>query len=324
MPVILYWGEEDFNLENSVKELKNTVLDDSWGALNHKKLDNPSMQDLIENLETTPMMFGNLLIEVNANNLFLRGAKKGNTDEKLLKKLITSLENVGDNLYVLLVCKIPRNTGKKIDSTKKITKAVKKIGTVEEFPAFKSYQSDKIVDWLINNSSKKQIKISRDNAKLLVEQVGGELRKLDIELEKLKLCAYPSKNIEKEHIQMICANHEDIFKMTDLWLSNKRAQAILELNKLFDRSHPIQILSLMQTVLKKWIRIKLESQNKPASEIASIMGLHPYIAELEIKKLRPVKVQDLINFRNNLTTAEYEIKSGKLSAELSLEKAIAS
>ncbi|MFA6989675.1 MAG: hypothetical protein WC197_06365, partial [Candidatus Gastranaerophilaceae bacterium] len=73
MPVYLFWGEEDFNIETAVKELKNTLLDDSWGSINHKLLEEPDLKTLLENIETTPMMFGNLVIEVNSTKLFTRG-----------------------------------------------------------------------------------------------------------------------------------------------------------------------------------------------------------------------------------------------------------
>lgn len=70
MPAYLYWGEEEFNLENAVKELRKSVLDENFAAINHKKLNEPEVRDLIESLQTLPMMFGNLLVEVNASKLF--------------------------------------------------------------------------------------------------------------------------------------------------------------------------------------------------------------------------------------------------------------
>ena len=33
MPVYLYWGEEDFNIDKAVKNLRKNVLDDSLAGL---------------------------------------------------------------------------------------------------------------------------------------------------------------------------------------------------------------------------------------------------------------------------------------------------
>ena len=47
MPVYLFWGEEEFNIENAVNDLSKQLLDPAWGTLNHKVLNEPAISDLI-------------------------------------------------------------------------------------------------------------------------------------------------------------------------------------------------------------------------------------------------------------------------------------
>ena len=48
MPVYLFWGDEDFTLENEIKTIKDEVLDTSSGIeispLNYRCLDNPDFK----------------------------------------------------------------------------------------------------------------------------------------------------------------------------------------------------------------------------------------------------------------------------------------
>ena len=324
MPVILYWGEEDFNIDNALEELKKKILDESWSAINRKVLKEPDITTLLESIETTPMMFGNLLIEIHSTVLFTRSNVSKSLDNNLLERLIQDLESLSPNIYVVFVCKIERESSKKIDSAKKIVKTIKKIGEVQEFPAFKSYQEDKVIGWIKQSTKKKDISIDNQGAAFLVFQVGTNLRKLDTELEKLKTFVYPEKNIKKEDIQKLCSDTDNIFRMTDFWLEGKKDKALSELKKLFEKNEPVRIIATMQSLLKRWIRIKLESKTKSAQEISQIVNLHPYVVEQDIKKLKNISVEQLKEDRKKLNNAEFNIKSGKIHPETSLEIVIAS
>jgi len=142
MPIYLYWGEEEFNLNKAVHDLKEKVLDQNWLLLNHKVLNEPEVALLAESLQTLPMTFGNMLFEIHASNLFLRGSKKvpdsatatKKHSDTAMKKLIDILENLSadatlqNKIYVLFICPIPRDSGKKVDSVIKLTKTMEFAG----------------------------------------------------------------------------------------------------------------------------------------------------------------------------------------------------
>lgn len=324
MPAYLYWGEEDYTLEKAINDLRDQILDPEWAMLNHKILDEPDIKTLIETLQCIPMVFGNLLIEIRTSSLFLRGGKKSFASDSQFDKLINILENLNPSVHVLFITKIMRDSGKKIDSSLKLTKLIQKIGKVEAFEAYKVYQEKELVDWINKCAASKDIKINKDVALFLLEKTGPELRKIDSELEKLKLNAIPNKIITKAAVSSLCSSHENIFMLAEYWLQNKKTMAVIELHKLYERDHPLKIIATLQTLLKRWLKIKIESRTKNSFEISRTVNLHKFVVEKDLEKLKAVSLEKLMDFKINLTETEYKIKSGKLDAELALILAISS
>jgi len=324
MPAYLYWGEEDFTLEKAVKELKDQILDPEWALLNYRILDEPDIKTLVESLQSIPMVFGNLLIEIRVTALFTRGGKKSFATDSQFDLLMNILENLNPNIHVLFISRIQRESGKKIDSSLKITKLIQKIGRVEAFEAFKAYQEKDLIEWISKCSSSKGVKINKDAALVLLQNTGPQLRKLNSEIEKLKLNAAPETIITKEAVISLCSSYENIFVLAEYWLQNKKSKAIIELHKLYEKDHPLRIIATLQTLLRRWLKIKIESKTKNSFEISKIVNLHKFVVEKDVVKLRNVSIERLVDFKKHLTNTEFSIKSGEIDAELALDLAISS
>lgn len=323
MPAYLYWGEEDFNLENAVRELRKKVVDENFAALNHKKLDEPEISELIEGIQTLPMMFGNLLVEVNASNLFLRGGKKASSSDEQMKKLFDILENLNDRVHLLFVCPIPRESGKKVDGTLKLTKLMQKIGKVEEFSPFKFYEDYKVVDWIIKRAAAKELKISKDSAGILFANIGPDLRKLDVELEKIKTMIHPKVQVSAKDLEEMVSTSENIFLLADLWIKGDKISAIKELRKLFEKNAPLRILATLQTMTRRWLKIRVLSKNNNAFDISKAVNLPKFVVEQDLNKLRTISEEKLVELREKAIQAEFRIKTGEMLPEEAIELLIA-
>lgn len=323
MPAYLYWGEEEFNLDKAVKELRAKVLDENWAAINHKKLDEPEVIELIEALQTLPMMFGNLLVEVNASNLFLRGNKKLSSSDSLMQKLFDVIENLNERVHLLFVCPIPRESGKKVDGTLKLTKLMQKVGKVEEFPAYKFYEDYKLTDWIIKQAGAKSLKISKELAAIILVNIGTDLRKIDTELEKIKTAIHPKEQISAKDLEEIADTSENIFKLADLWVKGDKTQAIKELHKLFEKNHSLRILATLQTMTRRWLKIKMFSKQHNSFDIAKLVNLPKFAVDQDLDKLRNISEEKLIELRERAVKAEYSIKTGALLPEEAMELLIA-
>ncbi|MEI7473220.1 MAG: DNA polymerase III subunit delta [bacterium] len=326
MPVLLYWGEEDFNLEKSVNSLKEKILDPDWAVLNHKILNELSVRNLTEVLMNLPMAFGNVLIEVHSTKLFMRSSSGDETEEKSkfhdadIKKFLDTLSNINPNVYVLFKCIVPRNSKRKINSASKIVKHIQTIGKIEEFKPFQYWEGEKVVSWMSDNAKLREISISKEAATILFNKMGTDLRRLDMELEKLKLYIHPSKKIEAKHIEIINDEKEDIFKLADLWLTGKKTDSMKELSKVLEDSHPLMVIATLTSTVRKWIKLKqISSKTQNKFDISKAMGIPPNFVERDLKNILKITPEALIKMKKNLYETEVSIKSGKMQAETALE-----
>ena len=307
MAVYFFYGDEDFNIELEIKKL-SSKLNPDFSSMNYQNLDNPDYSTLINALRTPPMMFGQMLLVINAENYFL--SNKNYFEDSALIDIEDALINNPETLDIAFIVKLPRDENKKIDSRRKLYKILSQFNS-KEFPTFKTYKITDIINWIKNNAKSKDIILNQDAINLLIEQIGNNLREFDGELEKLKLIAYPSKTITKQMVQDICISNQDLFNFTELIMKGKKDYALLEFKKLLDKKHPLELLSAIQTMLRKWIILKT-SQNKSTAELAKIVGMHEFVVKQTLEKLKNSKTSDLVKLKDNLFNVEYKIKSAEV------------
>lgn len=316
MAIYFFYGEEDFNIEKEIDKLKKG-LDKNFLEMSFKTYDNPKFADLTAILRTQPMMFGKMLVVINCIDYFSK-----TFEDKEIKEITSALENNNDNLDIVFLAQLPRNEGKKLDSRKKFFKLLSKFNA-KEFPTIPTYKTAELEDWVKKQAKSKGIKPSPDAVTNLVIQVGNNLRQLDTELDKLKLLAFPSENITADMVKEICISNEDLFAFSDLLMQNEKDKALLEFHKLLDKKHPLEILATLQTMIRRWIILKAKSGELSNYELARLTGQHEFVVQKTLQKLKRTNLQDLVALKQNLTEAEYRIKSGQaLDVEEEVENAI--
>lgn len=316
MSIYFFYGEEDFNIEKEIDKLKKG-LDKNFLEMSFKTYDNPKFADLTAILRTQPMMFGKMLVVINCIDYFSK-----TFEDKEIKEITSALENNNDNLDIVFLAQLPRNEGKKLDSRKKFFKLLSKFNA-KEFPTIPTYKTAELEDWVKKQAKSKGIKPSPDAVTNLVIQVGNNLRQLDTELDKLKLLAFPSENITADMVKEICISNEDLFAFSDLLMQNEKDKALLEFHKLLDKKHPLEILATLQTMIRRWIILKAKSGELSNYELSRLTGQHEFVVQKTLQKLKRTNLQDLVALKQNLTEAEYRIKSGQaLDVEEEVENAI--
>lgn len=306
MSVYFYYGDEDYNIEVEINKLKKKLLDKSFASMNFKTADNPNFPDLISLLRTQPMMFGNMMIVINIEDYFSK-----TFDDSQLEEISNALEDNFEGLCVVFVVNLPRNEGKKLDTRKKIYKILSKFAQMQEFPTFKTYKIEDITNWINKEARKHDVTIEKEAALTLIEQVGNNLRELSMEIEKLKLLAYPDKTITKKMVKEICISNEDLFMLADFLLKGEKGLALLEFQKLLDKKHPLEVMSALQTMLRKWILIKSKVGEIPLFEISKLTGQHEFVVKMTLEKMKNTSLKDLVKLKQNLISAEYRIKKGE-------------
>ena len=313
MAIYFYYGDEEFNIEQEVNKLKKS-LDKNFLEMSLKTYDNPKFADLISILRTQPMMFGKMLVIIKANDYFTKAF-----DDKELKQIEEALEDNNENLDIVFVAELPRNEGKKLDSRKKFFKLLSKYNS-KEFPSIPTYKTAELESWIRKQAKSKELEITSDAASAMISQIGNNLREINGELEKLKLFIYPQKQITTEMVKELCISNEDLFAFSDYLMKGEKDKALLEYRKLLEKKFCLEIVAALQTMLRKWILLKANSSKCSAFELSKLTGQHEYVVKLNLQKLKNTSLKDLVKLKQNLTEAEFKIKSGQsLSPETEVE-----
>lgn len=315
--IYFFYGDEEFNLSNEIKKFKKE-LDPNFIEMSYKYYNNPKFPDLIAAVRTQPMMFGKMLLEINCLSYFSgKKSEEGSFDDSQISQLTDALDNCSENLDIIFTALIPPDSQKKIDKRKKLFKTLSKYNS-KEFVQIPSYKTAELEAWIKQQAKTKDLKISDSIASEILIQIGSNLRMLDSELEKLKIFA-GNNQITKEMVKEICVTNEDLFTFADYLIADNRAKALEEYQKLLTKKHPLEILSVLHTLLHGKIQIKANSSKHSADEIAKIINMHPYRVKLEIGKLKNISLKNLVKLKQNLTTAEYKIKSGQALLDIDKE-----
>ena len=306
MAVYFFYGDEDYNIDLEVEKLKS-ALNPDFISMNYHFFDNPDYSDLINALRTPPMMFGKTLIVINSEKYF--AGNKNYFEDSELDDIENALSNNPNDLDIVFVLKLPRDENKKPDSRRKLFKILSKFN-VQVFNTFSTFYPKEIIAWVKARGKVKGISLKDDAAELLVEQIGNNLRQFDVELDKLKLIAYPEKTVSLKMVEEISISNQDVFNITRFLMTGEKDRALLEFQKLLSRKHPLEILSVIQTMLRQWIIVK----STPAiQDIMKMTGIHNENRISYMKKdLKNVKLKDLVKLKENLFNVEYRIKAGEV------------
>ena len=120
-------------------------------------------------------------------------------------------------------------------------------------------------------------------------------------------------------VKEICVINEDIFTFADYLINENLSKALEEYHKLLSKKHPLEILSVLQTLIRNKIQIKSASIKYSPDEIAKMFNMHPYRAKLETQKIKNVSLKKLVKLKENITLAEYKIKNGQSALEVDRE-----
>ena len=315
MAVYFFYGEEDFNIEQEIEKLKKG-LDKNFLEMSFKTYDNPKFPDLISILRTQPMMFGKMLVVINCLDYFSK-----TFDDKEIKQIAEVLEENNDNLDIVFVAQLKRDEGKKLDSRKKFFKTLSKYNA-QEFAVIPTYKTAELEGWIIKQAKAKKLKMDTNTATAMISQIGNNLRQLDTELDKLQLMAYPQNVVTPDMVKEICISNEDLFAFSDYLLEGKKDLALREYRKLLEKKYCMEIVSTLQTMLRRWIILKAKSAECTPMELSRLTGQHEYVVKLTLQKLKKTNLKDLVKLKQNITEAEFKIKSGQApNAEAEVENA---
>lgn len=317
-----FYGQEDFLIELELQKLRSKVVDKAFLSTNYRTFENPKYQELIDVLRTPSLMFGNVLAVISCEKYFFDTKGKVSFEDKEIKEIEATLQSMPETLHIVFVCKVERDSTKKVDTRRKFFKILTKYAQSSEFPEFKPYQKE-LAAWIQKQAKQKDLIMASDVTQFLIERLGTNLRVIDNELDKLKLSIHPVKSVKKEDIKSLCTATDDIFALTDYILKGQKDLALLEFRKLCTNKHYLEILAVLQTSFTKLASMKVDALSHNSFDIAAKTRLPEFIVKKQLEKIKHVPMDRLVQIRKNLLEAEYRVKTGEIAFyELPVELAL--
>lgn len=345
MPVIILAGDEEFELSRRVSQLKSTLISESWLSMNFVRLTNPGLPTIIEAAASLPFGEGNRLVLIDRCDLFTKrrtkdgamlakaSAKSSKESDVSPEAFASALAGVYERTYLVFAC--PYN----FDSTLRLSKAAAKSAELEQFQKEKHFpgsKNPKLETWCRKEAKRFGATLDDDAIDYLLEGAEADLRQISSEIQKAAVAILPETHISLKTIVELSPHHSHVFALADYWLNNQKVESLLSLSELLKQQNAMPVIAALQTMLSKWIKIKVlaEDMNESSSlavgrkelpipelakRVAFELKLMPFSVERDLKRLNRHSSETLIGKRLELERLEFLIKSGQVPDKHALE-----
>lgn len=300
--VYLLYGTKDFQIN---EEIKKITKNQNEMNINKYDLDNSLIQNAIEDAETISMFGDKKTVIIDNANMFTGTTSK---DSEIIENYLNHI-NSHTNLIFLV-------HNEKLDTRKKITKLIKKVGIVKEFND--ELNQTTLIKKLFNGYN-----IENKTINLFLNRIGNNPLIIKNEINKIKIYKGDDKTITDEDILNLTTKKVeiDIFKLIDYIVKKDKDKALeLYYEMLKMNEEPIKIIVILANQFRLMYQSKeLLKKGYSEKDIASTLKIHPYRIKLAIQNGRNYTKETLLKYLNSLANIDIGIKTGTLNKDLALE-----
>jgi DNA polymerase III subunit delta len=293
----------DFTLgETSLREFNDTVFD----------LDETDVQYALASAEQLPMMAERRVIQIT-NVKIAASSNRDNLKEEHENLLAHYLSNPSETSVVIFI-------GDEIDKRRKISKLLLENSVAVEFKLMEDFE---LVKWVKEKFNEFGATADEKALRYLVGLVGANLRKLNVEIEKLATAALPDKLITYELVKELIPNTKEMsnFVLTDNLLEKNKSRTLQDLKKILDDgAEPLMILGLLAHHYRRLFASKeLMNQGVDRREVAKVMRL-PYGRQEEfLAEARRTEPEKFSKILVRLADTDLAIKTSRATPRLQIE-----
>lgn len=315
-PIYVLYGTEGFLINETKQLLMEQVLDGEQTDFNLSTydLEETPIEVAIEDAETFPFMGDKRLIILN-NPSFLTAEKSKSKVEHNLKKLEVYIKEPAPYSIVVF-----SGSYEKLDERKKITKELKRNGTVVEA---KKLNEQELKGWIKERAAYHGVVIDEDAIEHLLTLAGTNLFMLTTEVDKLALFSVEEKHIHTEMVENLVSRslEQNIFALVDKIVNRRIDQAFrIYYDLLKQNEEPIKILSIISGQFRLIYQVKeLSRKGYGQQQIAGFIKVHPFRVKLAAGQAKLFKDEELAKIMDKLADADYQAKTGGMSKELLVE-----
>lgn len=324
----IFYGKDDFSLNQTVGRIKADLGDPQMLAVNTARLDGQklTLSELKGNCGTIPFLSSYRLVMVDGllsrfepkpgkRRLNRRTASKAASELGEWEGLASYIEQMASTTVLILI-------DGKISGNNPL---LKKLSPLAEVKAFRLLQGKRLISWVQQRVSEEGGSITPEAVDLLVELIGGNLWMMNNEILKLGLYAQ-GRIISEDDVKQLVgyAQETNIFVLVDAIVEGKMEIAQRMLHWLYQEGiSATHILAMITRQIRLIARAIELGSSLPRQQLQAKLGLHPYALD---KTLSQAKLYDFEHIRrayDKLLEADIAIKTGKYNDQLALEFLVA-
>ena len=308
LPVYLFYGNEQYLIDEIVNKIINKVIGPSLRQLNVEKYycSDTDSETIVTSALSVPMLSEKKVVIV-------RDYEKIN-DSKSLRHYF---ESPSQSTILILI-----SNG--IDKRKSIFSIISQTGGT--LIQCENLKRDELSLW-VKNKIRSYGKDIKDSAiDILFDLKENSLQDVYTEIEKIITFVNNKGTIEDNDIFSIIGSTKElnVFELSKLIVSGNKNKALVMMNKLVDQNtEPILIVNLLaKHFILLWKVQNLKQINKNSSEIAVIIQVNPYFVNDYIsqsEKFNSIKLEKCISF---LKEADLQLKSVSLPKKIILDNLV--
>ncbi len=178
--------------------------------------------------------------------------------------------------------------------------------------------------WVVNRTKMYQGRIDFAAAGLLAQNIGGNVRLLDQEIQKLLLYCGENKTITVDDVRVMVPyiqSADVVFNMVDAIGQRNPRSAATFLHQLLEvGEHPLGIFGMVVRQFRLLIQVRwLADRNAGEQDIAARLKLHPYVTQKVRAQAERFTPEQLRAAYHLLTESDLAVKRGLLEAEAALD-----
>ena len=306
--VYLLYGEERYLKRQYTEKLKKALAgDDTMNVHFYEGKDVP-VTEIIDLAETMPFLAERRVIFLSDSGLFKSGGEQ----------MAQYLEAPNETTFFVF-------TESEVDKRSKLFKTVSSKGCAVEFTA---QDENTLKRWIGGLLAKEGLKITESTVLLFLSKTGTDMENIQTELEKLISYCLGKGVVTSKDVETICTTRlqDRIFDMTEA-VARKQTSAALSLyyDLLALKVSPLQILSMLARQYNLMLQAKeLKKRGLPDREIASKIGVPPFVVSKYLSQASKYKSSELRNALELCAQADQDVKTGLMNDKMSVELIILS
>ena len=303
-PAYLLYGEEQYLIRQYRDKLEKAALGDGDTMnLNRFEGKGVNVPGIIDIAETMPFFADRRVVVLENTELVKSGG-----------------EQLGEYLLEMEASTVFIFSESAIDKRSKLYKAIAKVGRAIEF---ERQNEQTLKRWILGLLKKEQKQITGQTLDLFLQKTGDDMENIRKELEKLICYCLDKEVITSEDVETICVHQiqNHIFDMITAIAAGQQKQALqLYYELLTLREPPMRILFLITRQFNMLLQVKeLVRKGYSQKQIAEKVGLQGFIAGKYINQASVFSMDYLKQAVQDCVEAEHDIKSGKMTDQLSVE-----